>query len=178
MPTDTLYGISCVALNEKAVERVYQLRKRDPNKPCIILIGEIDQIEMFGIGVFDRTRRFLEKIWPDEVSIIIPIKRKKQKEFEFLHRGKRSLAFRMPDLKCVQEIIAETGPLVSTSVNIQGHPPAKNIKEAKEYFGEEMDFYLDMGELVSVPSSLAEIDDRKLKILRKGKVDLEKVKYQ
>lgn len=177
LPTDTIYGIHCVALNEKAVKRVYQIRKRDPHKPCIILINDIKQVELFGIGLFKKTEKFFQRIWPGKVSIIIPISRKRQAEFEFLHRGVDSLGFRMPDLPALREILKQTGPLISTSANFEGGAPAKNIIEAKKYFGKEIDFYLDIGKLDSVPSSLAQIEHGKLKILRKGEIDLERVDF-
>ena len=177
LPTDTIYGIHCVALNKKAVERVYEIRKRDPHKPCIILINDIKQIELFGIGLFKKTEKFFQRIWPEKVSIIIPISRRRQAEFEFLHRGVNSLGFRMPDPPVLREILKQTGPLISTSANFGGGAPAKNIIEAKKYFGKDIDFYLDIGKLDSVPSSLAQIEHGKLKILRKGEVDLEKVVF-
>ena len=177
LPTDTIYGIHCLASNKKAVEKVYEIRKRDPNKPCLILIDDVKQIELFGIGLFDRTEKFFNKIWPGKASIIIPISRKRQAEFEFLHRGMGSLGFRMPDLHVMKEILKQTGPLISTSANFQGRAPAKNITEAKKYFGDNIDLYLDAGELRSVPSSLAEIENGKLKILRRGEVDLERVDF-
>ena len=177
LPTDTIYGIHCVASNKEAVERVYETRQRDSDKPCIILISDMQQIELFGIGLFDKTKNFFKKIWPGRVSIIIPISREKQEEFEFLHRGEGSLAFRMPDLEIAREIVDQTGPLISTSANLQGQPPAKNIAEAKKYFGDKVDFYFDIGELESVPSTLAEIKDGKINVLRRGEVDLEGVDY-
>ncbi|MEA2007293.1 MAG: L-threonylcarbamoyladenylate synthase [Patescibacteria group bacterium] len=177
LPTDTIYGIHCLALDKKAVERVYEVRKRDKNKPCIILISNVKQIEKFGIGLFEKTESFFQKIWPGKVSIILPISRKHQKEFEFLHRGVRSLGFRMPALSGIRKIIEQTGPLISTSANFQGTSPAKNVKEAKEYFGDKADFYLDGGALDATPSSLAKIEHGKLEVLRKGEIDLEKVDF-
>jgi len=177
LPTDTIYGVHCRALNEKTVEQVYRIRKRDTYKPCIILINDVSQIELFGIGLFERTKSFLQKIWPGKVSIIIPIAKKKQAQFEYLHRGVGSLGFRMPDLPVLLKILEQTGPLLSTSANLQGQVPAKNIQEAKHYFGKQVDCYLDGGELDSLPSTLARIEKGKLEILRQGEVDLEKVDF-
>jgi L-threonylcarbamoyladenylate synthase len=177
MPTDTIYGVHCVALEKKSVEHVYSVRRRDAGKPCIILISQIDQIEFFGIGVFPRTRNFFKKVWPGKASIIIPVSRKKQEEFKFLHRGIGSLGFRMPNLDWLRKVIDQTGPLLSTSANLQGMPPARSIGEARKYFGSEIGFYLDGGEIDSIPSSLAEIENGKLRVLRKGEIDLEKVDF-
>lgn len=177
LPTDTIYGISCLALNKESVERVRKIKKRDSGKSFIVLISDISQIELFGIGLFDRTRKFLEKIWPAKVSIIIHVARAKQKEFEFLHGGVGSLAFRMPDFDWLRDVIRQTGPLISTSANAQGAIPAKNIGQAKEQFGQEIDLYVDGGKMDSLPSSLAEIEGGRLKVLRRGEVDLESVDF-
>ena len=177
MPTDTIYGVHCVALEKGAIERVYRVRERDQGKPCIILISQTEQIELFGIGVFKRTKKFFQRIWPGKVSIIIPISRSQQEKFKFLHRGVGSLGFRMPELGWLRKVIDQTGPLLSTSANLQGMSPAKNVNEARDYFGAKVDLYLDGGELDSVPSSLAEIENGKLKVLRRGEIDLDKVDF-
>ncbi|MBT3356185.1 threonylcarbamoyl-AMP synthase [bacterium] len=174
LPTDTIYGVSCSALNKNAIERVYSLRKRDLDKPCIILISKLEQLEEFGIEISSRMRSFFEKIWPGKVSVILPIPSSKQEEFEFLHRGKGSLGFRLPNFELIGRVIDQVGPLISTSANVQGFPFAKNTKEAREYFGSEIDFFLDVGELRSTPSSLVSITEDKLEILREGETELRK----
>jgi L-threonylcarbamoyladenylate synthase len=172
--TDTIYGISSLALDEKAVERIYEIKKREKEKPFIILISDISQLELFGVEVSGKTEKFLEKVWPGKVSVILPISKSKQFELKFLHRGVGALGFRMPDLDWLQKLIQETGPLVSTSANVGGYPPAKNIQEAKKYFGQEIDSYLDGGISTSAPSSLVKIENGRLEILRKGEFDFEK----
>lgn len=177
LPTDTIYAIHCMAIDKRAVERVYDIRKRDVKKPFIILVDEVKQIELFGISITEKIKIFLQKIWPGKVSIVVPIKKNRQTEFDFLHRGTGALGFRMPAKPLIREILKQTGPLISTSVNFQGEAPAKSILEAKEIFGKNIDFYLDVGKIDSLPSSVAEIKNGKLKILRKGEVDLEKVDF-
>lgn len=174
LPTDTIYGISCSALSPNAIERVYALRKRDLDKPCIILISNLKQLELFGIEISTRERIFFEKIWPGKVSVVLPVPSSKQKEFEFLHRGKNALGFRMPNFLLIKQIIDQVGPLISTSVNPQGFPFAKNIKDAKKYFEDEIDLFLDVGELEVSPSTLVSITENKLEILRKGETELKK----
>lgn len=62
----------------------------------------------------------------------------------------------------------QTGPLVAPSANISGQPPAKTIREAKEYFGSLADIYIDIGKLDSEPSTILELDKNKLKFIREG----------
>lgn len=169
IPTDTLYGIVGSALNSQTVNQIYTLRKRTPTKPMIILISDIEQIKDFEIGIDQKTRAFLDKIWPNPVSVILPCPESK---FEYLHRGTNTLAFRFPDNQFLQGIIAKSGPLVAPSANFEGQPPALIIADAQKYFGDNVDFYLDGGKLESQPSTVIEISERNIKIIRQGAFDI------
>jgi len=165
IPTDTIYGICTSAFNKKSVEKVYKLRKRSPNKPCIILISDLNDLKKFEVKLKNWQRKILEKIWPGKVSVILACYSKK---FYYLHRGTNSLAFRLPKNKLILNILKISGPLIAPSANWEGEEPAKNIKEAKKYFSNKV-FYLDRGNLVSKPSTLIDLREKKIKILREGK---------
>lgn len=164
LPTDTIYGIVGSALNPKTVRRIYGLRKRNPKKPMIILIGSINELNIFGVKLQSKIKNFLIKIWPAKISVILPCKSKK---FVYLHRDTKTLAFRLPKQKWLRNLLTKTGPLVAPSANWEGKPPANNIKEAQKYFGTKVDFYVDRGEVKSKPSKLIKIDDGRIEILRK-----------
>ena len=66
----------------------------------------------------------------------------------------------------------KTGPLVAPSANLEGKEPAKTIEQAKEYFGDNVDFYVDTGQLESKPSTLIKIVDENNMILRQGAVKI------
>jgi len=103
------------------------------------------------------------------VSVILNVP---DESFSYLYRGFGSLSFRFPDNKKLTSFFKETGPLVSTSANIQGNIYAKNIFEAKKYFGDKIDFYEDAGELDSLPSTLVKIDNGAIYILREREVKI------
>ena len=155
MPTDTIYGIVGSAFNPQTVEKIYTLRKRSKNKPFIILISSLDDLKKFDIKLTGRQRNFLKKIWPNPVSVVLP-------------RGKNSLAFRMPKKEKLLELLREVGPLVAPSANIEGQKPAQTLDEAKKYFGDQVDFYIDGGELIAKPSALIELASSGIKVLRPG----------
>lgn len=170
IPTDTIYGIVGSALNEQAVEKIYTLRKRVTDKPFIILISSIDDLEKFEVKLSDSQKDFLEKNWPNPLSIILPVAADK---FQYLHRGKKSLAFRIPKDSELIELLKETGPLVAPSANIEGEKPAETIEEAKTYFGNGVDFYIDRGTLTGEPSTLIELlENGNFNILRQGSFQL------
>lgn len=163
IPTDTLYGISCSALNKLAVERAYEVRRRDTTKQFIILIASLDTLAFFGIRLSRHTRKTLEAIWPAPVSIIFPCPLKK---FTYLHRGTKSLAFRMPDSEPLRALLKKTGPLITTSVNPEGKKPAETIAQARRYFGNNLDFYVDDRKKNGAPSALIRIEKDCITVLR------------
>ena len=108
----------------------------------------------------------LRKIWPGKVSVILEMKRY-FKKFEYLHRGTKTLAFRLPKPKWLRNILKISGPLVAPSANWEGYEPAKTISEAKKYFGNKVIYY-DRGKIKGQPSTLIKLKDGKIEILRKG----------
>lgn len=154
LPTDTLYGLVGSALNKKTVERIHKVRKRELDKPFILLISSLSDLATFGVKLNERTKNLLKKLWPGPVSVILPCDNKK---FFYLHRGAKTLAFRLPKSELLHEFLRKTGPLVAPSANISGMPPALTISEARKYFGDKVDFYFDIGKLSNPPSSLVEI---------------------
>ena len=169
MPTDTLYGIVGSALKPDAVARIYKLRKRNLKKPMIVLISDMRQgtWDTFGIQLSKHERVILRKLWPNKLSVILPCRSKK---FAYLHRGAKTLAFRHPKPKWLQNLLKKTGPLVAPSANWEGERPAKTIREAKRYFKNSVDFYLDRGRRAGKPSTLVEIKRGELRVLREGAV--------
>jgi len=166
IPTDTVYGIVGLALNPKTIEEIYRIRKRDITKPLIILISSLDDLKKFDIKLTKEQKSYLQKIWPNPVSVILPCP---QEKFIYLHRGKKSLAFRLPDNKNLLEILKETGPLVAPSANIEKEKPAETIEQAKKYFGDKISFYIDIGKLKSKPSTIVRLyEDGTRIILREG----------
>lgn len=142
MPTDTLYGIVGLAHNPAVVEHIYNARERAPYKPCIILIGHIDELQKFSINVSEEQKNTIKKHWPGPVSIVLDCP---PDSFTHLHRGTRTLAFRLPSPISLQNLLLKTGPLIAPSANLEGLSPAQNIKEAMEYFANKVHFYLDAG---------------------------------
>lgn len=170
-PTDTIYGVLGSALNKKTVERIYKVRGRDEKKPCIILISSFVQLEKVGIKISKQEKELLMNFWPGKVSVILPCPSSK---FEYLHRGKKDLAIRMigPKNKNLYEAINKAGPLIAPSANPQGLNPANNINEAKKYFGDKVDLYINGGTKISKPSTLVRFKHGNIEILRQGNVKI------
>ncbi len=163
IPTDTTYGIVGSALNEKTVNEIYRLRKRDLDKPFILLISDLKDLKRLGAEVTEAQRKILNRVWPGPVSVVF---KAEGKRFAYLHRGKHTIAFRIPKKWSLRKLLREVGPLVAPSANPQGLPVAKNISEARTYFGHHVGFYKNRGEVVSAPSRIIDITESVEKVLR------------
>ncbi len=150
MPTDTLYGLVGGAFSRKAVKRIYKIKKRDKKKKFIVLISSFKDLKKFNIKIDKNLEIFLKRYWPGKTSIIL-----------------NDIAFRLPKKKSLIEIIKKTGPLVAPSANREGNKPAENIKQAKKYFKDEVDFYVSDGAIKGKPSNLIRINSkREIEVLR------------
>lgn len=154
LPTDTIYGIVGSALRSDVVERIYDLQTRGGKKPMIVLISGIEDLKKFSIVLSSKYSSFLKKIWPAPISVIIPCP---EEEYKYLHRGMKTVAFRLPKDEWLRNLLKKTGPLVAPSASPEGLRPAQTIQDAKNYFGERVDLYIDGGVKRGEPSMLIEI---------------------
>lgn len=173
MPTDTIFGIVGRADSKDVVKRIYKIKGRDKDKPLIVLISSIRDLKKFGVELKKEQLDFLKNVWLAEarllqnskraVSVVLPTK---SKEFAYL-KGKTGISFRLPKNEMLINLIKKTGPLVAPSANPQGLPPAKNIKEAKEYFGNKVDIYIRGKVKSKKPSQLWDLTGKEPICLRK-----------
>ena len=151
--TDTIYGILARADDEAAVERVYVVKDRDNKKSPIVLIASVEQM-------FDPVNASLLELcsqkWPGPVSIIVPSAHAPV----WVRRENNSVAYRIPNNDTLRDLLANTGPLIAPSANPEGMLPAIDIDQAKSYFGDAIDIYVDGGRVEeSIPSQLLRIDE-------------------
>lgn len=145
MPTDTIYGIHCLAKDNQLINKIYQIKQRATDVPLITVISKIEDLDQFGIKLNKYEQKITEELWPGPNTLIF---------------NERS--FRLPDNDFLASILNSTGPLISTSANLHKRPHSKTVEEAINYFGENIDFYVDGGELNNPPSSVYKISDDSL----------------
>ncbi|MDO8335374.1 MAG: L-threonylcarbamoyladenylate synthase [Candidatus Saccharibacteria bacterium] len=153
LATDTVYGVVGRLLSSTAIERMYQVKHRNPQKPVgTVLIASTDQLD----GIVDKKLlNRAEKYWPGPVSIVLPVS-----GLDYAHKGLGSLPFRIPDDERLISLLEQTGPLATSSANIESQPPATTIEQAKQYFVDAVDFYEDGGDSSDkTPSKIIKITD-------------------
>lgn len=165
IPTDTVYGLVCSAADEAAVTRLYALKNRQ-TKPGTVIAASIDQLVALGIK-----RRYLtavEQFWPNPLSIEIP------HQITYLNQGTGRQAFRIPKDAALRAVLELTGPLQTTSANQPGEPEATTVAAAQAYFGNDVDFYVEGGDLSGrKPSTLIRVVDDAIEVIREGAVKID-----
>jgi L-threonylcarbamoyladenylate synthase len=170
IPSDTLYGFSCDALNKEAVEKIYSLKKRDNTKPFIVLIDKIERLSDISIGISEKQKVFLQNNWPNSLTVVLNCE---AQNLTYIHRGINSIGFRLPNNEWLQKLLNRTGPLISTTVNLAGEPPINTVEEAIKKFNSDVDFYVDVGPLESPPSTVISLaEDGTIKVLRQGIINV------
>jgi len=162
LPTDTVYGLVARAADEAAVGRLYSLKNR-VHKPGPVIAADVQQL--IDLGIKARYLRAVEHLWPNPLSVIIPT----GDDLYYLHQGLDSIPIRIPKDDALRAILAETGPLMTSSANAPGQPPATTLQEASDYFGTDVDFYVEGGDLSGrLPSTIIRVVDDAYEILREG----------
>lgn len=141
LKTDTLYGIVALATNETAVQKVYDLKHRDPAKACIVLLADQSQI-LPDTQWTEQYQQLARKYWPGPVTIIAPVT---EAVPAYIRRQQTSVAYRLPDRDDLRALLRLTGPLIAPSANPEGQTPATTTMEAVHYFGDQVDYYVDGG---------------------------------
>lgn len=170
-PTDTAYGIMADATNIKAIEKVYECKQRETNKPLLLLVDSLEMLKEYTKGLSPLEEEIIKKYLPGKLTILL---HKNDKVNDKITAGTNLVGIRMPDNKELIQIIKEVGnPVISTSANISGQPTITNPKEIKEELLKHISYVEDAGIINNEPSSIIKIENEKITIIRKESVALQ-----
>jgi tRNA threonylcarbamoyl adenosine modification protein (Sua5/YciO/YrdC/YwlC family) len=167
LPTDTVYGLATRADNPEGVARLYALKHRE-RKPGTTIAANVEQL--VALGIDEKYLRQVEKWWPNPLSVVVPT----GEHLFYLHQGLDSLPMRLPKDDALRVFLEKTGPLATSSANQPGEPESRNLEEAWDYFGNDVDFYVDGGDMSGrAPSTIIRISTTgDIEVLRQGAVTL------
>ncbi|HEM2569785.1 TPA: threonylcarbamoyl-AMP synthase [Streptococcus suis] len=172
LPTETVYGLFAQALNEDAVNRVYQLKQRPRDKAMNLNVSNLNDIYFFG----QNTPFFLEKLYnrfmPGPLTIIL----KANENVPFwVNSGLDTVGFRLPNHEQTLRLISETGPLIGPSANISGNESGKKFSDIQAQFSVDLPGIEDDQALTGIDSTILDLSGQKARILRQGAISREEI---
>ena len=167
--TDTIYGLGADPFNAKAVARIMELKGREENKPILLLLADISEVDRF---IADRSKEFEEvatKFWPGPLTIVGRAVANLPAE---ITAGTGTVGVRVPADARVRELLRQCGgALTATSANFSGREPARSAEEVREYFGDGIDLVVDGGEVTAnEPSTVIDVTTSPPRVLREGAI--------
>ena len=170
-PTDTVYGLGCDPRNVKAVESIFRIKKRRESKQLPILGYSKEEVSK--IAIFDDvSSKIADRFWPGQVTLVLKLKDNEIKKAMNLND---KIAVRVPSHPCVLALLKECKLIVGTSANFSGYPASSDSKKVQENFS-GYDVFLDGGTISdSTSSTVVEVKDGVLEIIRQGKVTKEEI---
>ena len=165
IPTDTVYGLVAKANHQNAIERLYQVKRRD-QAPGTMIGHSTEVFEQLGFPREQLAR--VAQHWPAPLSVVLDARRIPN----YLKQTRADLPVRIPNHVELLELLSRTGVLMTTSANTPKSPTSRTIDEAVAYFGDEIDFYVDAGDLGErPPSTIIGYEGDNLVVYRRGAVD-------
>ncbi|NQK44479.1 threonylcarbamoyl-AMP synthase [Streptococcus suis] len=172
LPTETVYGLFAQALNEEAVNRVYQLKQRPRDKAMNLNVSNLNDIYFFS----QNPPYFLEKLYnrfmPGPLTIIL----KANKNVPFwVNSGLDTVGFRLPNHEKTLRLIAETGPLIGPSANVSGQESGTEFTKLLSQFSEKLEGIADDEALTGIDSTILDLSGPRARILRQGSISREEI---
>lgn len=169
-PTDTVYGIGCDIFNQKAVKRIYQIKRRPQQKPFSFMCADLKDVSTYG-HISNLAYRVMKKHLPGAYTFIVPATKIVPK---IMTSKQKTVGIRVPDnIICRAMIEALGNPILTTSaVASEDEEPLAEAFAIEERLGRQVDLVIDGGPVYSCPSSIVSLVEDNPVVLRTGKGDV------
>lgn len=169
--TDTVWGLGCLASSEKAVKKIYQIKKREAQKPLILMSNAVENLLPFVKLLNEKAKELIKKHFPGALTLVFE---KTDKTPGYLTSGFNTVGIRVPDNAVFKEIceITPNHVLATTSANLSHEPSAKTYEQAVNYMKNKADLIIeDFGqEAKGLESTVVLITENNVKVLRQGAI--------
>ncbi|MGO4212782.1 L-threonylcarbamoyladenylate synthase [Terriglobus sp. 2YAB30_2] len=143
MPTDTFYGLAVDPVNLRAVERIYEIKKRAKYKPLSLLLSEVSQSYELARDLDTAFDRLTEKFWPGPLTIIVKAGGKLPLR---VTAQTGNVALRVPEAAIPRAVVAKLGlPITATAANMSGLPECTHANGVREQIGDQIPLIVDGG---------------------------------
>ena len=172
LPTETVYGLFAKALDKKAVDHVYQLKRRPRDKALNLNVASLDDILNFSKNQPTYLQQLVESFLPGPLTIILEAN---DKVPYWVNSNLTTVGFRMPSHPLTLELIREFGPLIGPSANISGQLSGVDFHKILQNFDQVVLGLEDDAFLTGQDSTILDLSGDKVKILRQGAITREDI---
>ena len=167
LPTETVWGLAACASSPLGVRDIYDRKKRERGKPLAVCVGDVAQAEVLA-ELSDRARELADAHWPGALTLVLPLKEPTILPESATHFG--TVALRCPDVGWREALLH--APIVLTSANRSGEPPALTREDAMAAFP-GVPALEGFDTPTSEPSTIARVVGGRVEVLRPGPVAVE-----
>ncbi|MBS5044416.1 MAG: threonylcarbamoyl-AMP synthase [Streptococcus parasanguinis] len=167
LPTETVYGIFAKALDQEAVDYIYELKRRPRKKALNLNVADEEDVRIYSKNQPSYLTKLIESFLPGPLTIILQAN---EKVPEWIHSGMSTVGFRMPAHPKTLELIRKYGPLVGPSANLSGHASGTKYKAIVKEFDQVIPGFEDDAFLTGQDSTILDISGTKARILRQGSI--------
>ncbi|HET8714776.1 MAG TPA: L-threonylcarbamoyladenylate synthase [Holophagaceae bacterium] len=168
-PTDTLFGLGCLASRKKAVDRIFQIKGRDAKKPMSLLCADLAMLTKMTRHLEQPTFRLLRHCLPGPYTFLLPASKEVPRWMESKGKAHPVVGLRIPDHAFCRELTALLGePIVTTSCNRSGESPLQTAWEIEEELGHALDLVVDCGQPQGLASTVVDLTGDEPVLVREG----------
>ncbi len=172
--TDTVWGLGCLPNSKKAVEKIYEIKKREAQKPLILMSNEVYNLLDYVKPIPKTGQKLIKKYFPGALTVVTY---KSDKTPDYITSGMETVGIRVPDNEIFKEIceIIPGHVLATTSANLSHQPSAKTYQQALENMEGLADLIIeDYGcGAKGLESTVAGVMNDELRIFRQGAIIIE-----
>ena len=175
LPTETVYGLFAQALNEEAVERVYELKQRPRDKALNLNVASLEEIYAFSKNQPSYLEQLYQTFLPGPLTIIL---KANDRVPAWINSGMETVGFRIPNHPVTLDLIRKYGPLIGPSANLSGKASGTSFRQIMMDFQEEVSGVEDDDFLTGQDSTILDLSGEKALILRQGAITREDILAQ
>ncbi len=173
-PTKCLYGLGADALSPEAVEKVFRIKERPPEKPLLVLIGKREELPRIVAEVPATAVAVMDRFWPGNITLVFKAKKILP---HALTAGTGKIGVRLPLTPTAIALVREMGsPVTGTSANISDRPGCSRMDDMDEVLVERVDLVLDAGPLKGgMGSTIIDVTMEPPVVIREGEVSAKEI---
>jgi L-threonylcarbamoyladenylate synthase len=171
-PTETTYGIGCRLGSEVAIKRLYQIKKREADKPTSIVVENLEQAKIYAQLSY-QAEKLAQHFWPGPLTLVLPA----TSRVPDLIKKEGTIGLRQPSHSVLLALLKNLGePLLAPSANFAGQPAPNELNSVDSRLVAMVDYVVDAPTGGQKPSTVLELSDDKMTFLREGPISLIEIK--